>query len=67
METLIQTIPKQATIKTLELIEGCDKKIVVLMKEGQAEDRLEMRQERYLRKDYVNQLQKLLKEAGLVD
>jgi hypothetical protein len=48
-----------------ELIDGCDEIIVTLRKMGEAENSPLVRQEFHLRKQYVNDLNEMLKEIHL--
>lgn len=63
----IEPIPKQAIWRSLELIEGCNEKIKLLRSRGAAEDGLELKQEKHLRKGYLRELRSLLQKAQLVE
>ncbi|MEM6297813.1 MAG: hypothetical protein AAF740_03890 [Bacteroidota bacterium] len=65
METLAKPIPRQAIAHTLDLIESCDKKMILLKERGIGEERLEMRQQRHLRAKHVKELERILKRAHL--
>ena len=60
----INEVPSAAA-HTIELIKGCDSMILSFKKMGEKDDSLMIRQELYLRKQYVNDLNEMLGQINL--
>jgi hypothetical protein len=61
----IQNIPYSAINRILELIAGCDKIIAGHRSRGEKENGLSIRQEKYLKNQYLNDLNEILQKSNM--
>jgi hypothetical protein len=54
-----------AVARTIELIRGCDAMIASFYEMGETDDSLMIRQEKHLRKQFINDLNNMLKDIHL--
>ena len=65
MNSRTSNLEKTQIIHLLEIIDECDKNIVHFFEMGRGADSFSVIQEKHLRKQYVNELNELLKEIHL--